>query len=39
MTFSLHIGPYRIVLPLWVVTAVVAADTGITFLLGYMAGR
>ena len=39
MTFSLHIGPYRIVLPLSVVVAVVAADTAITFLLGYMAGR
>lgn len=38
-TFSLHIGSYRIVLPLSVVVGVVALDTAITFFLGYVAGR
>jgi hypothetical protein len=37
--FSLHIGSSRIVLPLSVVVAVVAADTAITLFLGYVIGR
>jgi len=39
MTFSLYVGSYRVVLPLSVVVAVVAADTAITLFLGYVVGR
>lgn len=38
-TFSLHVGPYRVRLPLKVVVAYVAADTAITLFLGYVIGR